>query len=84
MTHFVYILLCKSKKNYSKTYVGYTTNLKKRLFYHNSNKGAKSTKGFNCVLVNFKLFKFKSDALKFEYLLKNKKKERSNFYKKII
>ena len=31
--------------SYNKTYVGYTLNLKNRLQKHNTEKGAKSTKG---------------------------------------
>ena len=44
MTYFVYVL--GSYKN-SKliTYVGYTNNLKKRLYLHNNGKGAKFTRG---------------------------------------
>ena len=33
-----------------KTYVGYTNNLKSRVEKHNSNKGAKSTKGYKWML----------------------------------
>ena len=42
--YYVY-LLGSIKKNKVKTYVGYTNNLKKRLFLHNTSKGAKSTRG---------------------------------------
>ena len=31
---------------HNKSYVGYTNDLKKRLIKHNSNLGAKSTKGY--------------------------------------
>ena len=40
----------------NKTYVGFTTNYKKRLLKHNSGKGAKSTKGYQWVLIYKKLF----------------------------
>ena len=62
----------------SKTYVGYTNNLKLRLVKHNTNKGAKSTKGYKWLLIYNKKFKTKSEAMSYEYQLKknrNKRKE---------
>ena len=56
-----------------KTYVGYTNNILTRLEKHNSNKGAKSTKGYKWLLIYSKKFKSKSDAMSFEYKLKNNK-----------
>ena len=43
MGYYVYMLKSKGKK--SVTYVGYTNNLKKRVVLHNSNKGARFTRG---------------------------------------
>ena len=54
-----------------KTYVGYTNNIDKRLEKHNSNKGAKSTKGYKWLLIYNKKFKSKNEAMSFEYKLKN-------------
>ena len=34
-----------------KSYVGYTNNIKLRLEKHNSNKGAKATKGYKWLLI---------------------------------
>jgi putative endonuclease len=59
-----------------KTYVGYTNNVKLRLEKHNNNKGAKSTKGYKWLLIYTKKFKSKSNAMSFEYELKNNKLER--------
>jgi putative endonuclease len=53
-----------------KTYVGYTNNLNLRLAKHNSNKGAKSTKGYKWVLIYSKKFKSKNSAMSYEYKLK--------------
>ena len=39
-----------------KTYVGYTNNLDKRIFLHNTNKGAKSTKGYKWIVIYKKKF----------------------------
>ena len=61
-----------------KTYVGYTNNIQNRLKKHNSNKGAKSTKGYKWLLIYNKKFKTKSEAMSYEYKLKkdrNKRKE---------
>ena len=44
MAYFVYLIASKSKKK-TITYVGYTKNLKKRMYLHNTGKGAKFTKG---------------------------------------
>ena len=60
----------------NKTYVGYTNNLENRLNLHNSNKGAKSTKGYKWLLIYSKKFKSKSEAMSFEYKLKKDKNTR--------
>ena len=65
----------------NKSYVGFTTNYKKRLIKHNSGKGAKSTKGYEWVLIYKKLFLLKTNALKFEYKLKKNRKLRSSILK---
>ena len=58
-----------SKKR-NATYVGYTLNILKRLHLHNSNKGAKFTRGNFWVLVFSKSFISKNIAMKYEYKLK--------------
>ncbi len=69
MSYFVYLIKTTSSFK-KKSYVGYTNNLKKRLILHNSNKGAKSTKGFKWILVYKKKFLNKSKAMSYEYYLK--------------
>ena len=67
-----------------KTYVGYTNNIDKRLVKHNSNKGAKSTKGYKWLLIYSKKFLTKNEAMSYEYKLKkdkNKRKVILNRYK---
>ena len=44
MNYTVYLII-SSEKDKLISYVGYTNNLKKRIELHNSNKGAKFTKG---------------------------------------
>ena len=79
MTYYVYLLKSiSSLKN--KTYVGYTNNLKKRLSFHNENKGAKSTKGYKWKIIYKKKFSTKSKAMSYEYHLKKNRTQR----KKII
>ena len=76
MTFYVYMLKSlNSEKN--KTYVGYTNNVKKRLLKHNTNKGAKSTKGRKWVVIYKRYFKTKSAAMSYEYKLKNDRKKRA-------
>ena len=75
MFFYVYMLKCTTL-GVNKTYVGYTNNIKKRLNKHNSNKGAKSTKGRNWILIYKKKFNNKSDAMSFEYNLKKNRTQR--------
>tara|TARA_B100000989_G_C19442442_1_gene427963 strand:- start:715 stop:975 length:261 start_codon:yes stop_codon:yes gene_type:complete len=75
MVYYVYFI--KTLDYYQfKTYVGYTNNLNKRLEKHNSNLGAKSTRGYKWEFVYKKKFYSKSKALSFEYKLKKDRKER--------
>ena len=67
-----------------KTYVGYTNNLDLRLNMHNSNKGAKSTKGYKWILIYSKKFKTKNEAMSYEYSLKKNKTLRKELFEKSI
>ena len=74
-----YVYLIKTIKGFkNKSYVGFTNNIKSRLTKHNSNKGAKATKGYKWELVFKKSFRNKSKALSYEYKLKKNKLKRSN------
>ena len=64
-----------------KTYVGYTNNIKLRLSKHNSSKGAKATKGYKWEIIYKKKFTNKSEAMSYEYLLKNDRKKRLTILK---
>ncbi len=75
MTYFVYILKCVSSVK-KKTYVGYTKNLQNRLNKHNSNKGAKFTKGNKWIIIYKKKFLSQSKAMSYEYKLKHDRKKR--------
>ena len=71
-------------KNKKKTYVGYTNNLKARVDKHNSNKGAKSTKGHKWILIYKKRFKTKNEAMSFEYKLEKNRKKRKIILEKFV
>ena len=75
MVYYVYLI--KTVEGYQKkSYVGYTNDLNKRIKKHNSNLGAKSTKGYKWELVYKKKFLLKQKALSFEYKLKKNRKYR--------
>ena len=67
-----------------KTYVGYTNNIENRIEKHNTNKGAKSTKGYKWLLIYSKKFKSKKEAMSFEYKLKKNKLLRIKILKNSI
>ena len=76
MTYFVYLLISKTKYKVI-SYVGYTSDIKKRLILHNSYKGAKFTRGRKWTLIYKKCYKSKSVAMKNEYILKKNYKKRN-------
>ena len=81
MIYYVYLIKTINSIT-KKTYVGYTNNLKNRLDKHNSNKGARSTKGFKWVLIYKKKFISKSKAMSYEYKLKKNRKKRNEIVEK--
>ena len=81
MPYFVYMI--KTLNGFrNKTYVGYTKDIKSRLDKHNSNKGAKSTKGYIWELIYKKKFLKKKDAMSYEYKLKKDRNKRLTILKK--
>ena len=80
---YVYLIISEKNENF-KTYVRYTTNIKKRLNKHNSNKGAKSTRGRIWKVIFKKKFEPKKLALKYEYFLKKNKLLRSKIKNKYV
>ena len=80
---YVYLIISEKYKKL-KTYVGYTNNLKKRLNKHNSNKGAKSTRGRIWKVIFKKKFETKKLALKYEYFLKKNRLLRSKIKNKYV
>ena len=81
MFYFAYLLKSVSGGT-KKTYAGYSIDVEKRLIKHNSNIGAKSTRGYKWKIVYQKKFKTKSEAMSYEYKLKNDKVLRNMILKK--
>ena len=68
MSYCVYML--KSTGQKSITYVGYTSDLKKRIKLHNIGKGAKFTSGRKWKLIYKEKFNSKKEAISREYYIK--------------
>ena len=69
MIFYVYLITSKIKKK-TISYVGYTKNIYERLRLHNSNRGAKYTKGKKWKLIYYEKYNSKIEAMKYEYSLK--------------
>ncbi len=64
------------------TYVGYTSNLSKRIKLHNAGKGAKFTRGRKWKLIYKEKIYSKSKAISREYYIKNNKTLRNKIKNK--
>jgi len=82
MVYYVYMLKSKSVKTV--TYVGFTSNLQKRINLHNSGKGAKFTRGRKWKLIYKEKFKSKREAISREYYIKKNKSIRKKIKKKYL
>ena len=73
MSYFVYVL-CSNKNSKFITYVGYTNNLRKRLYLHNKGRGAKFTRGRKWKIIYIeKYFTKKAAIIRERYIKKNRK-----------
>jgi putative endonuclease len=77
MPSFVYVLGCRAK-NRTLTYVGWTTDVARRLAQHNSGKGARSTRGRTWVLLHTEKFRTRRQAMSREWHLKQDRKFRKS------
>ena len=82
MSYCVYML--KSTGQKSVTYVGYTSDLKKRIKLHNIGKGAKFTRGRKWKLIYKEKFNSKKEAILREYYIKKNRFFRNKIKKKYI
>ncbi len=80
MNYYVYII--KSTNYDSRTYVGWTNNLNKRLKAHNRGKGAKYTRGREWRIIYFEKLSSKKKAMQREYVIKKDRKLRLKLKKK--
>ena len=76
MKYSVYLIVTKTKNKHI-SYVGYTSNLKKRINHHNAGKGAKFTKGRNWKLMYYEKYHTKKEAMSREYYIKHNKNFRN-------
>ena len=81
MSFYVYML--KSLSRRSVTYVGYTNNLVKRIALHNSNKGAKFTRGRKWKLIYKEKYNSKKEAISREYYIKKNRTLRNKIKKNL-
>ena len=73
MNYFVYLIVSKNQ-NKEVSYVGFAKDLEKRIFLHNTSKGAKFTRGRKWKLIYKEKFKTKRLAiLRENYIKKNRK-----------
>ena len=73
--NYVY-LIATCDQGAARSYVGWTTDLEKRLAAHNAGAGAKSTRGRQWRLVHSEVFNTRGEAMAREYELKKDRKTR--------
>ena len=81
MIFYVYLITSKIKKK-TISYVGYTKNIYERLRLHNSNMGAKFTKGNFWKIIYTQKYDTKKEAMSREYYIKKNSKFRNLIKKK--
>jgi putative endonuclease len=77
MDCFVYILGCEGRKGW-RTYVGWTTDLDRRLGEHNAGTGARSTRGYQWRLLYAERYATRSAAMGREWRLKRDRRFRKS------
>ena len=82
MSYYVYML--KSLEEKTITYVGYTSDIKKRIKLHNLGKGAKFTRGRKWKLIYKEKFNSKKEAISREYYIKKNRFLRNKIKNKYI
>jgi putative endonuclease len=76
MIFFVYVL-GSQRKNDRRTYVGWTTDIDRRLRQHNAGRGAKSTRGRTWILLYIENCKTRREAMSREWYIKRDRSFRS-------
>jgi len=80
---FVYVLGSR-RKNDCRTYVGWTTDIDRRLQQHNAGLGAKSTRGREWILLYCKRCQTRNEAMSREWHIKRDKKFRITLREAIL
>ncbi len=75
MPCFVYVLGSESRFGY-RTYVGWTTNLERRIVQHNSGTGARSTRGRKWFLLYAERYANRGEAMSREWHLRRDRRFR--------
>jgi len=75
-TCFVYVLGSFDSRGRARTYVGWTTELKRRITEHNAGTGARSTRGRQWRLLYAEPYTARRDAMSREWHLKRDKRLR--------
>ena len=75
MPSFVYVLGCRTPDR-TLTYVGWTTDVGRRLTQHNGGSGARTTRGRAWVLLHTETFRTRRQAMSREWHLKRDRKFR--------
>ena len=79
---FVYVL-GSSGRGGNKTYVGWTTDVNRRLAQHNAGTGARSTRGRSWVLLHMEYFVTRREAMSREWYLKRDRQFRKELARRI-
>ena len=82
MASFVYVLGCRAKDR-TLTYVGWTTDVGRRLKQHNAGAGARFTRGRSWVLLHIERFRTRRQAMRREWHLKRDCKFRKTLTQRI-
>lgn len=77
MSCFVYVLWSRDRGGH-RTYVGWTTDLERRLAAHNSGTGARSTRGRVWVLIYAERHQTREEAMSREWHLKRDRRFRKD------
>lgn len=82
MPSFVYVLGCRAPDRIL-TYVGWTTDVERRVAMHNAGTGAKTTRGRAWVVLHTETFRTRRQAMSREWYLKRDRTFRKRLAKHI-
>jgi putative endonuclease len=82
MPSFVYVLGCQARDR-TLTYVGWTTDVDRRLTQHNAGSGARTTRGRVWVLLHMERLRTRRQAMSREWYLKRDRKFRKALAQKL-